>query len=148
MVCIWSLWVVFLFKQNTASGMLISDWSSDVCSSDLTYYARSIARTSGAHVIGSHAETLAAVPLIAPMEIPDPAATEALQAAARRQTSDIETIFKDRTARGRSAEWRGFVSSAGYATASVMEIIRAGDLVVASQGDPANERRPEIENML
>src|SRR3546814_7003009 len=27
--------VVFLFKLNTAYEMLISDWSSDVCSSDL-----------------------------------------------------------------------------------------------------------------
>src|SRR3546814_10496456 len=29
-----------------------------------------------------------------------------------------------------------------------MEIIRAGDLVVASQGDPANESRSELENLL
>src|SRR3546814_7859544 len=27
--------IVFLFKQNTAYEMRISDWSSDVCSSDL-----------------------------------------------------------------------------------------------------------------
>ena len=115
----------------------------------ITDHALSIARTFDAHVIGVHAETLAAVPLIAPMEIPDPAAIEALQAAARRQTSDIEAIFKDRTTRdGRSGEWRGFVSSAGYAAASVMELIRAADLIVASQGDPANESRSELENLL
>src|SRR3546814_14587936 len=29
--------VVFFFKQKTAYEMRISDWSSDVCSSDLTY---------------------------------------------------------------------------------------------------------------
>src|SRR3546814_5668615 len=29
------LWVFFLFKQKTAYEMRISDWSSDVCSSDL-----------------------------------------------------------------------------------------------------------------
>src|SRR3546814_7747739 len=29
------LWCCFLFKQKTAYEMLISDWSSDVCSSDL-----------------------------------------------------------------------------------------------------------------
>src|SRR3546814_1929347 len=37
-VCIFNLWVsVFFlfFKQKTAYDMLISDWSSDVCSSDL-----------------------------------------------------------------------------------------------------------------
>src|SRR3546814_1731172 len=29
------LWIVFFFKQKTAYEMRISDWSSDVCSSDL-----------------------------------------------------------------------------------------------------------------
>src|SRR3546814_1522714 len=29
------IWFFFLFKQKTAYEMLISDWSSDVCSSDL-----------------------------------------------------------------------------------------------------------------
>src|SRR3546814_4227924 len=31
------LWFVFLFKQKTAYEMRISDWSSDVCSSDLRF---------------------------------------------------------------------------------------------------------------
>src|SRR3546814_7894431 len=30
---------VFFFKQKTAYEMRISDWSSDVCSSDLAYFA-------------------------------------------------------------------------------------------------------------
>src|SRR3546814_20456146 len=34
-VCFVFLIVVFLFKQKTAYEMRISDWSSDVCSSDL-----------------------------------------------------------------------------------------------------------------
>src|SRR3546814_12496350 len=34
MICLGS--VVFFFKQKTAYEMRISDWSSDVCSSDLT----------------------------------------------------------------------------------------------------------------
>src|SRR3546814_13935044 len=29
------IWIVFFFKQKTAYEMRISDWSSDVCSSDL-----------------------------------------------------------------------------------------------------------------
>src|SRR3546814_2318665 len=29
---------IFFFKQNTAYEMRISDWSSDVCSSDLNFY--------------------------------------------------------------------------------------------------------------
>src|SRR3546814_6026420 len=32
--------VVFFFKQKTAYEMRISDWSSDVCSSDLDYLVR------------------------------------------------------------------------------------------------------------
>src|SRR3546814_254230 len=34
------LYFVFFFKQNTAYEMRISDWSSDVCSSDLQNLAR------------------------------------------------------------------------------------------------------------
>src|SRR3546814_3236810 len=33
------LWVFFFFKQKTAYEMRISDWSSDVCSSDLRQIA-------------------------------------------------------------------------------------------------------------
>src|SRR3546814_6363072 len=33
--CLCSLYVVFFVKQKTAYEMRISDWSSDVCSSDL-----------------------------------------------------------------------------------------------------------------
>src|SRR3546814_10046109 len=32
---VWSLLCVFIFKQKTAYEVRISDWSSDVCSSDL-----------------------------------------------------------------------------------------------------------------
>src|SRR3546814_4634792 len=35
-VCVIILWLFFFFKQKTAYEMRISDWSSDVCSSDLT----------------------------------------------------------------------------------------------------------------
>src|SRR3546814_2821048 len=34
------LWLFFFFKQKTAYEMRISDWSSDVCSSDLLTVAR------------------------------------------------------------------------------------------------------------
>src|SRR3546814_4116296 len=39
----------FFFKQKTAYEMRISDWSSDVCSSDLTQITRLPRRTVGAH---------------------------------------------------------------------------------------------------
>src|SRR3546814_7172965 len=35
-----SIWFFFFFKQKTAYEMRISDWSSDVCSSDLGRRAR------------------------------------------------------------------------------------------------------------
>src|SRR3546814_5778251 len=36
MVCLLVIYVVFFFKKKTAYEMRISDWSSDVCSSDLS----------------------------------------------------------------------------------------------------------------
>src|SRR3546814_8061317 len=35
LILMWSLVVLFFFKQKTAYELRISDWSSDVCSSDL-----------------------------------------------------------------------------------------------------------------
>src|SRR3546814_1769393 len=35
LLCVFSCWGFFFFKQKTAYEMRISDWSSDVCSSDL-----------------------------------------------------------------------------------------------------------------
>src|SRR3546814_7520715 len=39
-LCHVSMLVVFFFKQKTAYEMRISDWSSDVCSSDLEFCSR------------------------------------------------------------------------------------------------------------
>src|SRR3546814_9439227 len=50
--------VVFFFKQKTAYDMRISDWSSDVCSSDL--YSPGVVVTTiinGPPVITEHVET-------------------------------------------------------------------------------------------
>src|SRR3546814_3596501 len=41
--------VIFFFKQKTAYEMRISDWSSDVCSSDLNRGAEGDLRRSAAH---------------------------------------------------------------------------------------------------
>lgn len=128
---------------------IVAVLDSPAHAAQITDFALAVAESYDAHVLGVHAETLAAVPLIAPMEIPDPAAIEALQAASRRETAEVERIFRERIARsGRSADWRSFVSAAGYAASSVMEAIRAADLVVASQGNPANDNRSELENLL
>src|SRR3546814_14900737 len=45
--------VVFFFKQKTAYEMRISDWSSDVCSSDLCRAARVTGTTSSSVVMPS-----------------------------------------------------------------------------------------------
>src|SRR3546814_6317444 len=48
------LYFFFFFKQKTAYEMRISDWSSDVCSSDLLDLkeAAEIARTDGEDILG------------------------------------------------------------------------------------------------
>src|SRR3546814_1282453 len=43
-LCLLILCVIFFFKQKTAYEMRISDWSSDVCSSDLRHLQRPLAR--------------------------------------------------------------------------------------------------------
>src|SRR3546814_6608185 len=48
-------WNCFLFKQKTAYEMLISDWSSDVCSSDLVDHVR-LDVVEQALVVGDHQE--------------------------------------------------------------------------------------------
>ncbi len=109
-----------------------------------------LAERFSAHLIGVHAETLAAVPLIAPMEIPDPAAVQILQDAAQKETAEVERIFKAQSAReGLSIEWRSFMSSAGYGSHSVMDTAHAVDLIVASQSDPAHaDHRADLETFL
>src|SRR3546814_9272213 len=50
-----SLCIVFFFKQKTAYEMRISDWSSDVCSSDLILFHRTYGLTHVlAHVPDCH----------------------------------------------------------------------------------------------
>src|SRR3546814_9244177 len=43
MLCIIRCFMIFFFKQKTAYEMRISDWSSDVCSSDLYFRRKLIA---------------------------------------------------------------------------------------------------------
>src|SRR3546814_5173300 len=44
MFCLFSVALLFFFKQKTAYEMRISDWSSDVCSSDLRRVVRHVLR--------------------------------------------------------------------------------------------------------
>src|SRR3546814_2216311 len=56
-MCSWLCIFVFFFKQKTAYEMRISDWSSDVCSSDLVREpeaATSISYAENAQRVGMH----------------------------------------------------------------------------------------------
>lgn len=117
----------------------------------ITDFSISLAEQFGAHVVGLHAEALAAVPLVAPMEIPDPATVQALQDMAHKETVEVEKVFRSTAERnGTSHEWRSFVSSAGYSAASLIDSARTVDLVVAGQGESGllSESRSDLENFL
>src|SRR3546814_4475957 len=45
------LWFFFFFKQKTAYEMRISDWSSDVCSSDLRFEELASIARAGDHLV-------------------------------------------------------------------------------------------------
>ncbi|MBB3545399.1 MULTISPECIES: universal stress protein [unclassified Rhizobium] len=114
-------------------------------------FAFAIAAETNAHVIGLHAETVAVVPLVAPMEIPDPVAVQALQDMAHAETVEVERIFRKKAAaEGVSFQWRSFASSTGYGTAPLIESARSADLLIASQADPAkpSDSHVDIDNFL
>ena len=117
----------------------------------ITDFSISLAEQFKSHVIGLHAEALATLPLVAPMEIPDPSTVQALQDMAHAEAVDVERIFRERSARnGTSHEWRSFVSSAGYGAASLVDSARHCDLVVAAQGENTilSESRADLEGFL
>ncbi len=117
----------------------------------ITDFSISLAEQFQSHVIGLHAEALATVPLVAPMEIPDPATVQALQDMAHDETLNVEKIFRERAERnGTSYEWRSFVSSAGYGASSLVDSARNCDLVIAAQGENTilSESRADLENFL
>jgi Universal stress protein UspA and related nucleotide-binding proteins len=117
----------------------------------VTEFSIALAEQHQSHVIGLHAEAMAAVPLVAPMEIPDPTTVQALQEMAHTETVNIEKIFRDRASRdGISHEWRSFLSSAGYGSSALIDSARSADLVIAAQAEAAllSESRADLENFL
>ncbi len=102
----------------------------------VTDFSVALANQFQAHVIGAHAEAVAMVPLVAPMEIPDPATVQALQEMAHQETENVEKIFRGiATREGLSHEWRSFVTSSGFNSAALIDSARSTDLVIAAQGD-------------
>ncbi|MDQ0455907.1 universal stress protein [Rhizobium paknamense] len=124
--------------DSTKSARQISDFSI------------ALAEQFGSHVIGLHSEAVAAMPLIAPMEIPDPVAVQAMQDMAHEETRTIGQVFEEAGRReGVSTEWRSFLSSSGYGQAFT-DSTRSVDLIVAAQGEQgaASENRSELETVL
>lgn len=114
-------------------------------------FAFALAAKHGAHVIGMHAEIISSVPLVAPMEIPDPIAVQALQDMARHEAGMIEGLFRARAAGNEvSFEWRGFASSVGYASEPMIEAARSSDLILAVQPNPAtpSDSHVDVESFL
>src|SRR3546814_17797498 len=76
----------FFFKQKTAYEMRISDWSSDVCSSDLTTSGR-VRRPSGRSSIGifvDQAKRVRSKPFRA-ISSPKPASVRSMSASSQRR---------------------------------------------------------------
>lgn len=117
----------------------------------VTDHALALARATGGHVIGIHAEAPVVVTLIAPMEYPDPNAVLDLQERAQRQSRDVEKAFRSRCERDDiSYEWRLFTGTAGYASAGIIDSARGADIVLAGQFDPYADgpAREDIEDLL
>jgi nucleotide-binding universal stress UspA family protein len=117
----------------------------------VTDFAVALANQFEAHVIGAHAEAVAIVPLVAPMEIPDPVTVQALQDMAHRETEQVETLFREAARRETlSHEWRSFVTSSGFNSAALVDSARSSDLVIAAQGESGilSETRSELESFL
>lgn len=117
----------------------------------VTDHALALARRTGGHVIGIHAEIPVVVTLIAPMEYPDPNAVLELQERAQQQSREVEQAFRSRCQRDDiSYEWRLFTGTAGYASAGVIDSARGADIVIAGQFDPDLDgpAREDIEDLL
>src|SRR3546814_10527364 len=86
------LCVIFLFKQKTAYEMRSSDWSSDVCSSDLGYVA------DGEGYLLAHLDQVAHASRLTPHQVEELSAQGDLQIVDIRNVGEVET--------GRSEERR------------------------------------------
>src|SRR3546814_9018343 len=97
----WSLVSFFFFKQKTAYEMRISDWSSDVCSSDLRPgHPQTVARLPDGRLLVGLPDTLAAVLRSghhrAEVERDDALAAQALRSEERRVGKECVSTCRSR----------------------------------------------------
>jgi nucleotide-binding universal stress UspA family protein len=114
-------------------------------------FACALAVEHQSHVVGLHAEIVAAVPLVVPMEIPDPVAVQALQDMARAEARQVERTFRSTVERHAvSSEWLNFSTSVGYGSQPLLERARSADLLLAVQPDPAkpSDAHVDVESFL
>lgn len=114
-------------------------------------FTASLANTFSSHVIGLHMESFATVPLVAPMEMPDPATVQAVQEVAHQETMDVGLIFKQKiTGENISSEWRSFVSSVGYSSNTAIQSARCADIIIARQTSSSalSDSRADLDNFL
>lgn len=119
--------------------------------STISDFAIDFAEGFGAHVIGLHVESVPSVPMLAPMEGPDPVAIEAVQSAVKAQTAGIEEAFLKKASMSvTTCEWRNFISSVGFSSSSAVDSARTSDLIVAAQGDGSvlSDNHLDIESFL
>ncbi|AJY47383.1 universal stress protein [Martelella endophytica] len=114
-------------------------------------YAVQLVRMFDAHLVGLHAETVSATPIVAPMEIPDPVSIQALQDVAEKRSAELAEIFRNRCDReGISYEWRKIATSVGFAGSAVVDSARTADLIIAPQASPdaPGDARADFESFL
>lgn len=118
---------------------------------NLGEFTASLANTFSSHVVGLHMESFATVPLVAPMEMPDPATVQAVQEVAHQETMDVGLIFKQKiTGENISGEWRSFVSSVGYSSNTAIQSARCADIIIARQTSSSalSDSRADLDNFL
>ncbi|MFJ6325352.1 MULTISPECIES: universal stress protein [unclassified Rhizobium] len=114
-------------------------------------FAAAFAKEHGSHLVGLHAEVISTVPLVAPMEIPDPVAVQALQDVVHNQAIEIERLFRTKMENaGVDYEWHSFASTVGYGTEPLVETARSADLLLAVQPDPSkySDTQVDVETFL
>src|SRR3546814_3381926 len=92
MLCVF--FFVFFFKQKTAYEMRISDWSSDVCSSDLTTFRCSRCATAATRTGGCRASSTAATPTERPTRCSRRRCRSCPAKRSEEHTSELQSLMR------------------------------------------------------
>lgn len=129
---------------------ILSVLDSQKTARQISDFSLALAEQFESHVIGLHCEVVAGIPMMAPMEMPDPVAVQAMQDLAEKETATIAEIFASASQReGVSTEWRAITTSVGSSD-FLIDSGRCADLLVVAQGENGflSEGRSEMETAL